>query len=61
MFAPIQPHLKLTLLSLTLEAYAAELLSSLWEGGKNKIMQLVLGRVESHPFSLFVFIAPKMC
>jgi hypothetical protein len=24
-------------------------------------MQLVLGRVGSHPFSLLVFIAPKVC
>jgi hypothetical protein len=57
------------------EAHAAELLSSLWERGKNKSMQLilgrgkgeggksmqlVLGRVGSHPFSLLVFIAPKV-
>jgi hypothetical protein len=28
------------------------------EGGKS--MQLVLGRVGSHPFSLLVFIAPKV-
>jgi hypothetical protein len=24
-------------------------------------MQLILGRVGSHPFSLLVFIAPKVC
>ena len=74
MFAAIQPPLKLSPLSLTLEAHAAELLSSLWEREKNKSMhlilgrgkggkrmQLVLGRVGSHPFSLLVFIAPKVC
>jgi hypothetical protein len=54
--------------------HATELLSSLWKEGKNKSMhlilgrgkggkrmQLVLGRVGSHPFSLLVFIAPKVC
>jgi hypothetical protein len=76
MFAAVQPPIKLSLLSLMLEAHASELLSSLWEGGKSKSMQLVLGRgkgeggksmqlilrrVGSHPFSLLVFIAPKVC
>jgi hypothetical protein len=36
MFAAVQPLVKLSLLSLTPKAYAAELLSYLWEGGKNK-------------------------
>jgi hypothetical protein len=44
MFAAVQPPIKLSLLSLMLEAHASELLSSLWEGGKSKSMQLVLGR-----------------
>ena len=83
MFAAVQPPFKLSILSLTFKAHVAELLSSLWEGEKNKSMQLILGRgkgqehanhfrkgkggkskqlvlgkVGSHPFSLFVFIAP---
>jgi hypothetical protein len=29
------------------------------EGGKN--MKLVLGRMGSYPFSLLVFVAPKVC
>jgi hypothetical protein len=44
MFAAIQPPVKLSLLSLMPEAHAVELLSSLWEGGKNKSMHLILGR-----------------
>jgi len=74
MSAAVQPLVKLSLLSLTPEAHVVELLSSLWEGGKNKSMQLILGRgkgaracnsflgrVGSHPFSLLVFISLKMC
>jgi len=71
MFAVVQTPVKLSLLSLKPEAHATEL--SLGkrkeqehathfgkgEGGKN--MQLILGRVGSHPFSLLVFIAPKVC
>jgi hypothetical protein len=44
MFAVVQVPVKLSLLSLMPEAHAAELLSSLWERGKNKSMQLILGR-----------------
>jgi len=46
MFAAVQPPVKLSLLSLTPKAHAAELLSSLCEGGKNKSMQLILRRVK---------------
>ena len=36
--------------------------SSFWEEGRGgKSMKLVLGRVGSHPFSLLIFIAPKIC
>jgi len=44
MFAVVQPLIKFFFLSLTPEAYAAVLLNSLWEGGKNKNMQLILGK-----------------
>jgi hypothetical protein len=37
------------------------LLSSFWEGGKNKSMHLILKRIGSHPFSLLVLVAPKVC
>jgi len=35
--------------------------SLFWEEGRGKNMQLILGRVGSHPFSLLVFIVPKVC
>jgi outer membrane PBP1 activator LpoA protein len=46
MFAVVQTPVKLSLLSLKPEAHATELLSSLWERGKNKSMQLILGRAK---------------
>jgi hypothetical protein len=44
MFPVVQPYVKLSLLSHTLKAHAVELLSSFLEGGKNKSMQLILGK-----------------
>jgi hypothetical protein len=54
MFAAVQPLVQLSLLSLMPKAYAIELLSYLWEGGKNKSMRLILGRgKEARTCSLF--------